>query len=464
MLIGLDCAAPHLVFERYRDRMPHVTALCERGTFGPMRSTIPPITVPAWLSMVTGYDPGELGVYGFRNRRAGSYALDLVTADQVHQPRLWDRLSERGRSVSVLFVPPTYPAAPVRGQQVSCFMTPDLQGVWCYPPALARELTEAFGPYQMDVEGFRQRPPADILADIQRMTRQHFAIARHLWQTRSPEFMMLVEMGPDRLHHAFYRHMDSAHPRHDPRHAFVNAGPDYYALLDQEIGQLIALADDDTTIMLVSDHGARVMYGGICINQWLIDRGDLVLRTPVTQPTPFAQLDIDWSRTRAWGEGGYYARVFLNVAGREPHGVVTRADYAAERERLAAALRELPCPSNGPQVAHRVLAPEETYSRVNGLAPDLCAFFGDLAYRSIGSVGHGSWYVDDNDTGEDSCNHDWNGIFAIAGAGVTARGAIEGCSIYDVAPTVLDLFNMTPPDDWTGTTQAARSTAHWIER
>jgi len=458
MLIGLDCAAPHLVFERYRDRMPNVTALCERGTYGPMRSTIPPITVPAWMSMVTGYDPGELGVYGFRNRRAGSYDLDLVTAADVQQPRLWERLGEHGKRVSVLFVPPTYPAQPVRGQLVSCFMTPDLEGLWCYPSTLARELTDKFGDYKMDVEGFRQRSPIDIRADIEAMTRQHFAIARHLWQTRSPDFMMLVEMGPDRLHHAFYRHMDDAHPRHDPQSPFVNVGADYYALLDEEIGRLIALADDDTTIMLVSDHGARVMHGGICVNQCLIDRGDLVLRTPVSQPTPFSRLDIDWSRTRAWAEGGYYARVFLNVQGREPNGVIAQRDFAAERDRLADALRALPCPSFGPQIEHRVVTPEQAYPRANGLPPDLCAFFGDLAYRSIGSVGHGGWYVDDNDTGEDSCNHDWNGIFAIGGAGVIARGALDRCSIYDVAPTVLDLFGITPPNDWTGVSQAGTTT------
>lgn len=453
MLIGLDCAAPHLVFERYRDRMPNVTALCARGTFGPMHSTLPPITVPAWLSMVTGYDPGELGIYGFRNRRRDSYALDLVTADHAEQPRVWERLGQRGHRVSVLFVPPTYPVQPVRGELVSCFLTPSLDVPWCYPEALGNELTERFGPYKMDVEGFRQREPEAILEDLHAMTRQHFAIARHLWQTRSPAFMMMVEMGTDRLHHAFYRHMDAEHPRHDPTSPFVDAGADYYALIDREIGQLIALADDDTTIMLVSDHGARVMHGGICINQWLIDRGYLVLKTPITEVTPFSQLDIDWSRTRAWGEGGYYARVFLNVAGREPQGIIPSEAYDRERDTLAAALRDVPCPPRGPQCAHKVLTPESMYPRVNGFAPDLCVFFGDLAYRSIGSVGHGSWYTDDNDTGEDGCNHDWNGIFALAGPGVAPRGKIEGCCIYDVAPTVLDLFGIDRPREWTGHSQ-----------
>ncbi len=51
MVIGLDCAAPELVFERYRDAMPHASALMDSGTWGPLRSSAPPITVPAWTCM-----------------------------------------------------------------------------------------------------------------------------------------------------------------------------------------------------------------------------------------------------------------------------------------------------------------------------------------------------------------------------------------------------------------------------
>lgn len=453
MVIGLDCAAPHLVFSRYRDRMPNIAALCATGTYGPMRSTVPPITVPAWTSMVTGYDPGELGLYGFRNRKPRSYGLELVTSQHIEPPRVWDRLGARGLHVSALFVPPSYPVTPVRGEMIGCFLTPSLDETWCYPPTLANELATQFGPYIIDVEGFREREPAAIATDIFAMTRQHFAIARHLWTTRSPDFLMLVEMGPDRLHHAFYRHMDPDHPRHDPDSEFVRVGADYYAALDKEVGELVALADDDTTILIVSDHGARVMHGGICINQWLMDKGYLVLHETPTTPTAVTPNMVDWSRTRAWGEGGYYARVFLNVAGREPQGTIAPADFVDQRRQLAAAIADIPCPASGPQAPHRVVTPDEAYERVNGIAPDLSVFFGDLAYRSIGSVGHGAWFVAHNDTGEDSCNHDWDGIFCLSGAGVEPRGKLDGCSIYDVAPTVLDHFGIPAPSDWRGVSQ-----------
>ena len=82
IVIGLDCAPPALVFDRWREHLPSIARLMDRGSWGPLRSTIPPITVPAWTCMVSGRDPGELGLYGFRNRVAGSYDLRVPTFGQ----------------------------------------------------------------------------------------------------------------------------------------------------------------------------------------------------------------------------------------------------------------------------------------------------------------------------------------------------------------------------------------------
>ncbi|HVM96495.1 MAG TPA: alkaline phosphatase family protein, partial [Candidatus Acidoferrales bacterium] len=67
-VIGLDCVPPQLVFERWVELLPNLRRLMGEGAWGSLRSCDPPITVPAWASMVTGKDPGQLGVYGFRNR------------------------------------------------------------------------------------------------------------------------------------------------------------------------------------------------------------------------------------------------------------------------------------------------------------------------------------------------------------------------------------------------------------
>src|SRR6476469_3099685 len=133
MLIGLDCVPPALAFERGSSLMPNLSALRARGAWARLRSTMPPITVPAWTSMVSGRDPGELGLYGFRRRERGSYELSMVQSSDVQCERVWDLLAKAGLRSSVLFVPPSYPPFPVYGELVSCFLTPDAASTHTFP-------------------------------------------------------------------------------------------------------------------------------------------------------------------------------------------------------------------------------------------------------------------------------------------------------------------------------------------
>lgn len=453
MVIGLDCAAPQLVFEQYRDAMPNLSALRERGTWGALRSSEPPITVPAWTCMVSGRDAGELGLYGFRNRIAGDTRLRLADGNDVQVKRVWDWLGEHGYRVAPLFVPLTSPPRPVRGQMVSGFMWPGGDAPWCYPRELETEIVDRLGPYRADVDDFRSDDLDRIYGDIVKMTEQHFEIAEQLWREKQPDFMMLVEIGVDRFHHAFWRHVDPEHPRHEAANPWKNLGREYYKLLDDKIGRLCASAGEDSIVMVVSDHGARAMHGGFCINEWLIQKGYLRLKEEPTAPTPLDHSLIDWQRSRAWAEGGYYARIFLNVAGREPKGIIAPERVAAVREELRQDL-EYARDDQGRRVPVLVRAPEEYYRQARGFPPDLMAYFDDLKLRAIGSIGAGRLVVEDNDTGLDSCNHDWNGIFVMSGGGTPARGYVEGAEIYDITPTILGAFGIPRPPgilgrDWT---------------
>src|ERR1700759_5031184 len=175
-----------------------------RGSFGPLRSTYPPITVPAWASMLSGWDPGELGLYGFRSRIAGSHELRLVNSADLQRPMLWDVLGAHGQRVCVLFVPPSYPPPEVQGELVSCFLTPDADSPHTHPPALAAELRAHFGPYRPDVADYRSDERPRLLEEIYALSAQRFAIAEYLLRTRQPDFCALVDIGPDRFHHAFW--------------------------------------------------------------------------------------------------------------------------------------------------------------------------------------------------------------------------------------------------------------------
>lgn len=432
-ILGLDCVPPSLAFERCLDRMPHLAALMERGAWGPLRSSFPPITVPAWTCMVSGRDPGELGLYGFRDRQPGSYELRTVDARDVRVPRLWDVLGDRGRHVSVVAVPPSYPVAPVHGEQVGCFLTPSGDVEHTYPAHLAGQLRVRHGVYQPDVPDVRTQDRAALLQALMEGTSQRFAIARQLWQQRDPDLLMLVDIAPDRFHHAFWADIDPDHPRHDPKGAFVDAAARFYAHLDRELGRTLEVLGPDTNVLIASDHGARPLLGAFRINEWLIEHGWLQLKQRPSTPTPLKPAHVDWSRTRAWAEGGYYARVFLNQRGREPEGVVDAERVPHEVSALQQQLQAV-SGADGKPWLNRVHRPDELYRSVQGQPPDLFAVFDDLNVRPLSTVGGPpELYAEGDDRGPDGCNHDWDGILVCAGPGVVARGELKGCVLHDLS-------------------------------
>ena len=349
--------------------------------------------------MVSGRDPGQLGLYGFRNRDSG-YDLRLATSGDIRTKRVWDRLGEHGYRSAILFVPPTSPPSALRGKMVSCFLTPNVQANYTYPRSYKAELEASFGPYRMDIEGFRSGDLERILDDLHTMTHQHFSIARKIWTDDHPDFLMMVEMGPDRLHHALWHHIDPTHPAYEKENRWEREALEYYRALDAEIGKLLQLIDERTYVLIASDHGAQTMRGAIAINEWLQREGWLVLRTSPSAPTPIRNA-IDWTRTRAWGEGGYYARIFLNVRGREPSGIVELDDIENVIRELSDALHNANLPNA------RAYRPQELYAEVRGKAPDLMVAFEDFAYRSVGTVGHTDYRLSTD--GNDGCNHAWDG-------------------------------------------------------
>src|ERR1700759_3532213 len=140
MVIGLDCAEPTLVLERWRDRLPTLSGLMERGAYGRLTWLSPPITVPAWSCMMSSRTPGDLGIYGFRNRAGHGYdELFIANGTAVKAPRLWDLATRNGKRSIVLGVPGTYPPRPLNGVMVTCFLTPSTESQYTYPPMLRRE-------------------------------------------------------------------------------------------------------------------------------------------------------------------------------------------------------------------------------------------------------------------------------------------------------------------------------------
>jgi predicted AlkP superfamily phosphohydrolase/phosphomutase len=159
-----------------------------------------------------------------------------------------------------------------------------------------------------------------------------------------------------------------------------------------------------------------------------------------------------------WSEGGYYARVFFNVKGREPQGTIEPADYEKCRDEMKARL-EATTDDKGRPMGTLVFKPEEVYRTVRKVAPDLIVHFGSLYWRSIGGVGYPSLHIQENDTGPDDCNHAQFGSFILAASTNPLHGEVAGARLLDIAPTLLELGGYDVPPSMQGRSLAAGQVA-----
>ncbi len=442
-VIGLDCLEPTLV-DRWIDGLPNIKKLMDEGIYGRLRSTDPPITIPAWTSMMTGKSPGTLGFYGFRNRSDYSYdKLSFATSLLVKEKTVWDYLSSNGKRVILLGVPQTYPPREVNGYLVSGFLAPDTESDYTYPKELKEEIKRVVGDYMLDVSDFRTEDKERLLKDIYRLSEQRFSLARHLINEKEWDFFMMVDMGPDRLHHGFWKFFDETHPKYVPGNPLENSIKEYYEFLDSQVGELLTHIPEDAVVIVVSDHGAQSMMGGVAINEWLIKKGYLVVKDYPKEITPLNKVEVDWERTKVWGEGGYYSRIFFNVEGREPEGIIPKAEYEDFLSVITKEISEME-DDRGNVLGNVCLRPKDLYREARGIPPDLFVYFGNLSWRSVGSIGIGSHVTYENDTGPDDANHSFFGFFSMTGT--EGRGVRNDLVIFDVAPTILNIMGIDIED------------------
>jgi predicted AlkP superfamily phosphohydrolase/phosphomutase len=258
LIIGLDSAPSEIILDR-RDQFPVLRELIESGIHGKMRSSDPPITIPAWMVMSTGKDAGRLGLYGFRHRSGYVYdKMWIATSQSVKERAIWNLIGDHGGQSCLVSVPPSYPPFAVSGNLISCFITPDNEKEYTYPAELRQEIEAKFGPYIFDVV-FRTEDRDQILKEIYDMTAKRFDVLNYLIRHKPWDLFMFVEIGVDRVQHAFWKYMDRAHHLYKPGNRYEHVILDYYKYLDRKIGDLLANVGQETVVLVISDHGAKRM-------------------------------------------------------------------------------------------------------------------------------------------------------------------------------------------------------------
>lgn len=449
LVIGLDGATPELLLGD--ERLANFRRLMEAGCYGRLEGVIPPHRIPAWICLATSQDPGSLGIYGLHKRINTSYqSLEPVNSRSVSETSLWDPITLEGKQVCLVGVPPSYPPREVNGICVGCLLTPHTdKDPYTYPAFVSEQIRNLVGSYPVDVKLSHPDKRDQFKDEIYTMSRKHFQVVRYFLQNIDWDYFQLVEIGPDRLQHNFWRFHDPYHPFHEPDNPYREVIRDYYLYLDHELGTILDLLDEETIILVVSCYGVQRLEGGFCLNEWLVKEGLLVLKEYPTKRVPFCQLQVNWEKTQVWSEGGYSARLFFNVKGREPQGILSQANYEKLRDEIRMKLESLVDPQ-GKSLEAVVLKPDEIYTKVSPGTPDLIVQFGGLSWRIVDSVGNQTLYLPKSHPYLDDCNHGPFGSFILAVPNNPFRGEIENIHLLDLAPTLLELGGYSVPPSMQG--------------
>ncbi|HKS72702.1 MAG TPA: alkaline phosphatase family protein [Terriglobales bacterium] len=395
-MLGIDGAAPQVVFRD--ERLTNLRRLMDLGVYGLLESVMPPTAIPAWTCFSTSQDPGSLGMYG---------PGDVGELDAAQSPSLQTTFTQNGKKAVLCGIPPATPA--------------DI---------------DTTGKTQIKERALRARD------DQWQTIQQHFA-------DQGWDFFYSLDTNLEPLQRTFWADFDPKHPLYNSGNPDELVIAEYYQWLDRRIGEMFEYLDDQTIVAVVSAYGAQRVDGAIAMNEWLMEQGLLVLHEAPTAPTRFEQLKVDWSRTRAWSEGGECAGIFFNVEGREARGVVPESQYQSLQADLANRIAALRQPG-GERLQSLVLMPDETYRNVRGRAPDLMVEFGGLFYRVADAVGYGKIYLPPSEPGLPACNHSQYGVFIIAAPNCPLQGEYEGARLLDLAPTLLDLAGYEIPSSMQG--------------
>jgi predicted AlkP superfamily phosphohydrolase/phosphomutase len=485
LVIGLDGGTWNIIKPLVDEgKLPTIEGLMKRGCYGDLESCIPPITFPAWKCYSTGKNPGKLGVYFYLGVDMAKQEFVVHNSTSFKSKELWDYLGENNITCGLLDMPTTHPCRPIKGFMIS-HGSPRSSG-YTYPPELERELIDRFA-YKIEPEYSFDFGKAIAISSMKSLMRERFAVARYLWKKFTPSFFHLTIFNIDQIQHNCWREME----KRDVKYGKVIE--ECWILIDSEIGRLLEECyDEDTYILLMSDHGFTGNKGIFQMDRWLAERDLLklkksqllrsgllfrlglsranlirtlgkfrpvlsLLRSLIPKETRqkmaglfpneardfgpnTTEASVDWERTKVTtvAEGLYINRNALN----------SEEEYDELRDSLITEIGKIENPETGEKLAQEVYKREEIYlGKYVDRAPDITilAKEGHAIYTQAQATGE--WfYPRDRWTG----THKREGIFLACGPGMKRGVEIQGARIYDLAPTILHLFDLPIPKDIDG--------------
>jgi len=510
LVLALDGLDPDL-FASFREHMPNLSSLADEGIFCPLKSTTPPMTFPAWSSFLTGVNPGKHGIFDFTERIPGKLGVRFLNATRRKCPGFLKILSDNGFCVGSVGVPTTFPPESLSGFQISGFDTPlpskaDISYV--NPPNLVKKIDKELGGYYFGNfnegrinSGWHETVLEKMLGSIAKKRDLVRLLVREY-----PLDVLVLHIGEtDTVGHHFWSFCDPESPRHtsDSKHNLRDAIQKVYRAADQLTGNLLDDLDPESTL-IASDHG----MGGtsdrmIFLNNYLSEHGLLQFSESNSSvalmghlkkagmkwiPYRFQQAlfkladgkiasniesverfsGIDWQNTLVHSEElNYFPAISFNLKDRDPFGVVSRCELSTVFNRVRDCLLDWKDPFEGSPVVKNVLKCEEVYSgSETKFAPDIILELNKPSGYSY-ALGKSATQQDGTTVKKISADQyigfkgaSMNGSHRQFGTVIFQSGdmlisAPDDCSLLDIAPTILHLFDVDKPDWMDGVSMIA---------
>lgn len=498
LIIGLDGATWTVLKPWIEDgSLPNLAALVGKGSWGELRSTIPPLTAPAWSSFLTGKNPGKHGVFHFASlddRPADLDQAEIVDGRSIQSSTLWDILGHHDRHVGVVNVPMSYPPRPVNGFMITGLLTPPSAAVFTHPPELSEQIPEGYEidldrfieqkPFAKNEEGVKEKrvvkPSLTLMDEFVHMEQERGRLALELMDSQPWDAFMVVFTATDRMGHYLWNYhraedLDGSAESQALHEAIVN----YYKEQDKLIGDLVDAAGPETSVLLMSDHGMGPIHSKITHwNNWLYKKGYLKLDKASSKSPDGLLLRLGLPRDKI----GRLVRRLPGFASRRAIGKMktvkkARIDYAASSahyvrifdpvggirinhagpgkkeliEEILNEVRQVVDPATGQKIVRRAYRREECFwGPFAEQMPDIILVF-QPDYGSSARVSNYSAIAMERPSIEDPGGHHIEGIFVASGPQVMQRDQpLSDLNIVDMAPTVLHLLGLPIPEDMDG--------------